>query len=435
MTVIAKGSRWRNEDRVELAVSYTENFILTALLGLLTMISFSPGHPFWIANNNSGTSTLYDGQGNKQPLVVGISSAAVNPCNPGCRTGTVANGRSDFSGVSFIFDTEDGTISKWTGAPYALVAVDNSAGGAASAPLTLDEVIRLIKQSKGESRSVASAIAERGVDFELEEKVEKKLRKAGADDALIADIWKVTPSGKAHVRALLTSPSGIDLQASAGEAMALQDIQNESAPDRRLRMVEAFEKKFPNSPLLSYAYTEAARADQQNGAFDEAVQYGRKSLKLDPDNTFSLIIMASVLPQPKLLKGSANEVAAQLSEAAADANRALALLEKLRKRPEETDEQFEARKGSLAAEAHFALGMEEMQQDQFDKAVAEYQAAISSTSKPTFQYYYRLAEAYASQGKVSDAIQALQKASEIGRGTPMQKYADDFIAELQQRPH
>ena len=140
------------------------------------------------------------------------------------------------------------------------------------------------------------------------------------------------------------------------------------------KLVDAFEKKFPNSPLLSYVYTEAARAHQQNGAFDEAVQYCRKSLKLDPDNTFSLIIMALVLPQPKMLKGSANEVAGQLSEAAADANRALALLEKLQKRPDETDEQFQARKGSLAADAHFALGMEEMQRDQFDKAVAEYQS-------------------------------------------------------------
>jgi tetratricopeptide (TPR) repeat protein len=300
-------------------------------------------------------------------------------------------------------------------------------------PLTLDEVIRLIKQSKAGPQSVASAIAEPGVDFELEEKVEKKLRKAGADDVLIADIWKVTPSGKARMGALLTSPSGVDLHASAGEAMALQEIQNEAAPDRRLRLVDAFEKKFPSSPLLSYVYSEAARAYQQNGALDEAVQYGRKSIKLDPDNTFALIMMALILPQPKLLKGNGTEVAGQLSEAATDANRGLELLEKLRKRPEETDEQFQTRKGSLAADAHFALGMMEMQRDHFEKAVAEYLAAISSTSKPTFQYYYRLAEAYASQGQSSEAIAALRKASQLGRGTPMEKYADDFIAELQKK--
>jgi tetratricopeptide (TPR) repeat protein len=305
----------------------------------------------------------------------------------------------------------------------------------APSPLTLDEVLRLIKQSKSQPQSVATAIAERGVDFELEEKTAKKLRKAGADDALIVDIWQVTPSGKARMRALLTSPSGVEVQASAGEAMALQEIQNEVAPDRRLQMADAFEKKFPNSALLSYVDTEAAKAHQERGDYEEVVQYCRKSLKLDPDNTFSLIIMALVLPQPKLLKGSANEVTGQLSEAAADATRALALLEKLQKRPDETEEQFQARKGSLAADAHFALGMEEMQLNHFDKAVAAYQAAISSSKKPTFQYYYRLAEADASEGNVSEAIEALQKASELARGTPMQKYADDFIAELQQKAH
>jgi tetratricopeptide (TPR) repeat protein len=299
--------------------------------------------------------------------------------------------------------------------------------------MALDEVIRLIRQAKNEPQAAASVIAERGVAFELDEKTEKKLRKAGADDDLLAAIWKVTPSGEAHMRALLTSPSGVEVQASVTEAMALQEIQNESAPDRRLRLVDAFEKKFPQSPLLSYVYTEAARAHQQSGDLDETVQFCRKSLKLDPDNTYSLIIMALVLPQPKMPKGNGIEVATLLAEAVTDANRALALLEKLQKRPDETDEQLQARKGSLAADAHFALGMEEMQRDEFDKAAADYQTAISSTSKPTFQYYYRLAEAYASEGQVSQALAALQKASELARGTPMQKVADDFTAELQQK--
>jgi tetratricopeptide (TPR) repeat protein len=302
-------------------------------------------------------------------------------------------------------------------------------------PLTLDDVTRLIKQSKNDPKSVTPTITERGVDFELDEKVAKKLQKAGANDDLLGEIWKVTPSGRSHVRAQLTTPSGVELQASGAEAMALQEIQNEVAANRKIQLTEAFEKKYPTSALLSYAYTEAARAEQQKGALDEAAQYGRKSLKLDADNTYSLIIMALVLPQPKMLKGSGTEQAAQVSEAAADATRALGLLEKLQKRPEETDGQFQARKGSLAADAHFALGMGEMQRDQFEKAVTEYQAAISSTTKPTFQYYYRMAEAQASESHFSEAIENLQKASELAKGTPMQKVADDFIAELRKSAH
>jgi len=94
-------------------------------------ISFIPGQPFWVANNNGGTSTLYDAQGNKQTLVVGIPGASVNPCNPGCPTGTVANSLNGYFGNgTFIFDTEDGIIANWTGQANAVVAVDNSAAGA-----------------------------------------------------------------------------------------------------------------------------------------------------------------------------------------------------------------------------------------------------------------------------------------------------------------
>jgi len=89
-------------------------------------ISIIPGDPFWIANNNGGTSTLYDANGNKQSLVVGIPSASVNPCSPGCPTGTVGNSTGQFNGGLFIFDTEDGIVANWTGANNAVVAFDNS---------------------------------------------------------------------------------------------------------------------------------------------------------------------------------------------------------------------------------------------------------------------------------------------------------------------
>jgi len=100
-------------------------------------ISFANGEPFWIANNNGGTSTLYDAQGNKQQLVVTIPGASVNPCNPGCPTGTVANTTGDFNSGAFIFDTEDGIIANWTGASSAVVAFDNSATGAVYKGLAL----------------------------------------------------------------------------------------------------------------------------------------------------------------------------------------------------------------------------------------------------------------------------------------------------------
>jgi uncharacterized protein (TIGR03118 family) len=106
-------------------------------------ISVLPGEDFWIADNNSGVSTLYDQNGNKDAgLVVTIPGATSNPngnCSPGCPTGTVANASgSYFSGGSFIFDTEDGLIVYWNGSSNTgIVGKDNSASGAVYKGLAL----------------------------------------------------------------------------------------------------------------------------------------------------------------------------------------------------------------------------------------------------------------------------------------------------------
>jgi uncharacterized protein (TIGR03118 family) len=106
-------------------------------------ISVLPGQDFWIADNNSGVSTLYDQNGNKDTgLVVTIPGAASNPngnCSPGCPTGTVANANASyFTGGSFIFDTEDGLIVYWNGASNTgIVGKDNSASGAVYKGLAL----------------------------------------------------------------------------------------------------------------------------------------------------------------------------------------------------------------------------------------------------------------------------------------------------------
>lgn len=82
-------------------------------------VSYAPGGPFWVSDNASGLSTLYKGHGSIVPLVVTIPPAAGG--TTGSPTGQVYNPTSDFvvsangqSGpASFIFATEDGTISGW----------------------------------------------------------------------------------------------------------------------------------------------------------------------------------------------------------------------------------------------------------------------------------------------------------------------------------
>src|SRR5215472_4897434 len=83
-------------------------------------VAFFPGGPYWVSDNITGKSTLYDQFGNIIPLVVTIPPAPSQPFGPvGSPTGIIANSTPDFviskndvSGPAFfLFDTEDGTIS------------------------------------------------------------------------------------------------------------------------------------------------------------------------------------------------------------------------------------------------------------------------------------------------------------------------------------
>lgn len=98
-------------------------------------LTYAAGGPFWISDNGSGWSTLYDGNGIKQGLQVVVPSASGQ--GPGSPTGVVFNGSQDFQvqgwPAFFLFATLDGTISGWapqSNPNQAIVAVNNSSSGA-----------------------------------------------------------------------------------------------------------------------------------------------------------------------------------------------------------------------------------------------------------------------------------------------------------------
>lgn len=98
-------------------------------------MAYATGGPFWISDEGTGKSTVYNASGGIIPLVVTIPPAAGAKGSP---TGMVANSTSGFvvtqNGVSgpssFIFATMDGTISGWNSsvnASSAVIAVNNHA--------------------------------------------------------------------------------------------------------------------------------------------------------------------------------------------------------------------------------------------------------------------------------------------------------------------
>jgi uncharacterized protein (TIGR03118 family) len=94
-------------------------------------MSHSPTGPIWVSDNHTGLSTLYNGAGVKQGLVVTIPPPT-GGTPPAAPTGQVFNnaGAGTFNSAVFMFATEDGTISRWNGGTAATLSVDNSAAGA-----------------------------------------------------------------------------------------------------------------------------------------------------------------------------------------------------------------------------------------------------------------------------------------------------------------
>ncbi|MBV9391464.1 MAG: TIGR03118 family protein [Verrucomicrobia bacterium] len=103
-------------------------------------IAESSSSPFWISNNGTGTSTLYNSAGNPfpvgNPLVVNIPRLVTSDFTHGSPTGIVFNSdtnTTDFlvngKPASFIFATEDGTLSAWNGpsGTQAALAVEQPA--------------------------------------------------------------------------------------------------------------------------------------------------------------------------------------------------------------------------------------------------------------------------------------------------------------------
>ena len=122
------------------AVTYIQSNLVSDLPGLAAItdtnlvnpwgIAFSATSPFWVSDNGTGLSTLYNSTGMIQSLVVTIPPPA-GQAGPAAPSGIIANSVAGFTATGsatahFIFSTEDGTISSWSSGSTAVLKVDFS---------------------------------------------------------------------------------------------------------------------------------------------------------------------------------------------------------------------------------------------------------------------------------------------------------------------
>jgi uncharacterized protein (TIGR03118 family) len=97
-------------------------------------LSRSSGSPWWVSDNGTGLSTLYDATGTPKSLVVTIPTGDASMSPTGTPTGTVFNASTGFAlmngkPAAFLFVTEDGTVSGWNGGAAAEIKVNTHSAG------------------------------------------------------------------------------------------------------------------------------------------------------------------------------------------------------------------------------------------------------------------------------------------------------------------
>ncbi|WP_263415963.1 TIGR03118 family protein [Terriglobus albidus] len=134
------------------------NFADSNLVNPWGIVNAGSTGPIWIADNGTGLSTVYTGEGvafpTASPLVVIIPTPRHSPAGAvAAPTGIVFNSTSGFvvsaggnSGASrFIFATEEGTISGWNPTvdpTHAILAVNHSGPGASAGRTRLGAVYK-----------------------------------------------------------------------------------------------------------------------------------------------------------------------------------------------------------------------------------------------------------------------------------------------------
>jgi tetratricopeptide (TPR) repeat protein len=314
----------------------------------------------------------------------------------------------------------------------------------AQPPMTDKEVISELK--KGGAAQLQKDLDKRGVAFEMDADIEKRLRKAKATDDVIKAVTAAGPKERENAAKAAAQASG-GVMISPEESADFKALQTELDPDKAVALAEAFVQKHPKSEVLSYAYafeanayemkSAAAKTDSEmKSAAAKIVEFGEKSVDLKKDNLMSLLIVTSVMPTPQYIGQHQADEEKILTRAESYAHDALTAIDNLKKPANESDADFAKRKATYQADIHSDLGMIHLERaqeglmgldkEELAKSEKEYRLAVSNTDRPDPSAYYRLGEACRLLGKFDDAIAAFTKASETGQGA-VKQFAEQQI--------
>jgi tetratricopeptide (TPR) repeat protein len=195
------------------------------------------------------------------------------------------------------------------------------------------------------------------------------------------------------------------------EGKAVRAVFQALTPDARIQAAEDFIVKFPRSELKAVVLATAAESYQQKNDYEKTLVYGEQALQADPEDAAnvqtSLLLAKAIAQHTREFDLDREENLAKVEKYA---NGALELLKTMAKpNVPVTDEQWTSIKSDWAGDAHDALGIDQLLRKNYDRAVAEFKAAVETAKDPDPTTEARLAAAYNKAGEYDEAIAVCDK--------------------------
>lgn len=201
---------------------------------------------------------------------------------------------------------------------------------------------------------------------------------------------------------------------------------SQTDPQTVIKLGEDFVKKYPTGPYDSTVWARMATAYEATGQTEKMFNAGQKALALNPNNVDVLSLMAYAIP--RRVDPNSLGAADRLQKAETYGKRALALLAKMTKPKNLTDEQFTRSQHGEEALCHSGLGLVYYYQHNIPSMISELEQAVKLSPMPDPTDQYLLGFAYAQAGRYSDALAPLQACS--SSVTPMTSRCKSLLSEV-----
>ncbi len=207
---------------------------------------------------------------------------------------------------------------------------------------------------------------------------------------------------------------------SQKEAQAIQAVQAAQTPDDRVKAIENVLTHFADTQFKNVLLQMAVQSEEQKGDYAQTVFYAQRLLQSDPKNAFAMVTLAlQTAAHTREFDLDKDQKLAQVDKWAKDGIEAAKTAPK--PRPDYPDAEWENSRKDFQADGYSALGMAAVLQKKYDDAAGDYKQSLALSSMPDAATYVRLGQAYEDAGKLDDAADAFNKASNLPNVSPQVK--------------